>query len=416
MRFEFEKSHNTLLKSYNFFTNTLILFLSNIIVSDIYAQTFIGKDDELKYVVTTGVPFLRIAPDARSSGMAEAGVSTDADNYSGFHNPAKFAFIENDMGASFNFAPWLRQITNDIYLINVNGYKKINENHVMAGGIRYFTLGQINYTDRNGQGIGSAKPFEITAEGHYAFRLAEFLSIGASGRFILSNLSNNSAETANPIPAGTAVGLDLAMFYSKPLEIRNFESSKLNLGINLSNLGTKIQYLDISVPDYIPTNLSIGSTFQANLDQYNGFSATFQVDKLLVPNPTYTLDQNNKLAFVDANGNTIPDFKEQSSIGGVFSSFSDNGDGFAGELKEFIVKIAAEYSYEKAYFARAGFFYEPDAAGGRQFATLGLGVKYNTMKIDFSYLLPITQQRSPLDNQMRVSLAFNLGDSKKSSY
>jgi hypothetical protein len=409
-----KKSDKTTLKNTNFLPKIFILFLITIIGSDIFAQTVFKGD--LPYVVTTGVPFMRIAPDARSSGMAEAGVSTNADNYSGFHNPAKFAFIENDMGASFNFAPWLRQITNDIYLINVNGYKKINENHVMAGGIRYFTLGQINYTGPNAEPRGFSKPFEVTAEGHYAFRLAEFLSIGASGRFILSNLSNNSSENAPQIPAGTAVGLDLAMFYSKPLEIRNFESSKINFGVNLSNLGTKIQYLDIGTPDYIPTNLAIGGTFEGNLDQYNGFSATLQLDKLLVPNPTYTLNSNNERVLLDANSNGIADFKELSSIGGAFSSFTDNGDGFAGELKEFIVKIAAEYSYEKAYFARAGFFYEPDAAGGRQFATLGLGVKYNTMKIDFSYLLPITQQRSPLDNQMRVSLAFNLGDSKKSSY
>jgi hypothetical protein len=148
LRFEFEKTDKTTLKHNNFLLKPFVLFLITIIGTDIIAQTVFKGD--LPYIVTTGVPFIRIAPDARSSGMAEAGVSTNADNYSGFHNPAKFAFIENDMGASFNFAPWLRQITNDIYLINVNGYSKINENHVMAGGIRYFTLGQINYTDRTG--------------------------------------------------------------------------------------------------------------------------------------------------------------------------------------------------------------------------------------------------------------------------
>lgn len=382
--------------------------------TSLYSQNSITKNG-LEYVITTAVPFLRIGTDARASGMAEVGVSTSADVNSAFHNPAKFAFIEKDKGASINFAPWLRQITNDIYLLHANGYMKLAPNHTASLGFKYFTLGEINYRDANNGPLGISKPYEFALDGHYAFRLSENLSIGAGGRFILSDLSNGATQTQVTIPVGTAFAVDLGMFYSKKLDIRNLYESKLNFGFNISNIGSKIQYSNTE-PDYIPTNLSIGATFEGASDEHNSFSGTLQFDKLLVPNPTYKLDNQGKLKFVDANTNGIPDFKEYSSISGILTSFGDNGDGISGELKEFIVHLGAEYAYEKTYFARAGFFYEPDAAGGRQYVTAGIGLKYNVMKLDFSYLLPITQQKSPLDNQMRVSVSFNVGETKQSSY
>lgn len=393
------------------------LLLTIFFCTNIFAQSTRAVKGDLPYVVTTGVPFMRIAADARSSGMGEAGVATAADNNCGFHNPAKFAFVEKDQGINFNFAPWLREITNDIYLINVSGYSKISANHTAAASIRYFTLGQINYTDQLGGPLGSSKPFEMTLEGFYAFRLAEHLSIGAGGRFIYSNLSNNSSATAPQIPAGTAFAVDFSMFYSRPLEIRGLrEGTKLNFGVNISNIGSKIQYTTAGQQDYIPTNLALGAAFEAKFDEHNSLTSTFQIDKLLVPNPTYTTDVNGDRILLDANRNGIADFREYSSIAGIPISFGDNGDGIGGELKEMILHGGFEYGYDNIYFARAGVFFEPDAAGGRQFATLGLGVKYNAMRVDFSYVLPITQNRSPLDNQLRVSLGFNIGDKKASNY
>jgi hypothetical protein len=385
------------------------------ITSPICAQLDKGG---LPYVITTGVPFMRIATDARSSGMAEVGVSTSADNNSGFHNPAKFAFIDKDMGASINFAPWLRQITNDIYLINANGYAKIAPDHTAGLSLRYFTLGQITYTNQQGTQVGLAKPFEFTAEGHYAFRLAENFSIGSSARYIMSDLSNGSTDAASTIPVGTAFSVDFAAFYSKKLELRNFVESKINIGMNISNIGSKIQYRSASEPDYIPTNLALGATFEGSIDDYNSFSGTLQFDKLLVPTPTYTVDVRGQPVFVDQNQNSVADYKELGSIAGILSSFGDHGEGIGGELREVIVHLGAEYAYQKTYFVRGGFFYEPESSGGRNFVTLGLGIKYNTLKLDFSYLLPISQQRSPLDNQMRVSLGVNVGEtkSKNSNY
>lgn len=392
---------------------SLLFLLTNF--SQLFSQGTLNKNG-LEYVITTGVPFLRIATDARSAGMGEVGVATSADNSSAFHNPAKLAFIENDLGASINFAPWLRQITNDIYLMNGNGYYKISPNHTAGLSLRYFTLGEILYKDQIGADIGRSKPYEAAIEGHYAFRLSENFGIGASGRFILSDLSNGATATNTQLPAGTAFSVDFAAYYTKKMEIQAFQESKINIGLNISNIGSKIQYSANGQPDFIPTNMALGACFEGQLDEHNSFSASLQVDKLLVPTPTYKVDNQGKLTFVDVNRNGVPDFKEHGSIAGMLTSFGDHADGIGGELSEFITHIGGEYAYQKTYFLRAGFFYEPEGAGGRQFVTAGLGLKYNTMRLDFSYLLPITQQRSPLDNQMRVSIGFNIGEQKKSDY
>ena len=392
---------------------SLLFCLLNFNYSSFSQNTFVG---DLKYVITTGVPFMRIATDARSAGMGEVGVATQSDVNSGFHNPAKLAFIENDMGAAINFAPWLRQITNDIYLINANGYYKISPNHAAGLSLRYFTLGEILYKDQAGFDIGRSKPYEMAVEGHYSFRLSENFGIGASGRYILSDLTNGATTSNVQIPAGSAFSVDFAAFYSKKFVLGRLEESKINIGLNISNIGSKIQYVSNSVPDYIPTNLSIGAAFEGQLDEHNSFMGTIQFDKLLVPTPTYFRNNQGRDTFIDVNRNGTPDFKEYGSIAGILTSFGDHGDGIGGELSEFITHIGAEYAYQKTYFLRAGFFYEPEGAGGRQFVTAGLGLKYNSMRLDFSYLLPITQQRSPLDNQMRVSIGFNVGEQKKSDY
>jgi len=343
-------------------------------------------------------------------------VATSADNSSGFHNPAKLAFAQNDKGVSINFAPWLRQITNDIYLINANGYTKISENQAAGLSLRYFTLGQINYKDAQGGDLGISKPYEFAIEGHYSFRLSENFGIGASGRYILSDLSNGASTATLQIPSGSAFSVDFAAFYSKKLEIGRLQESKLNIGLNISNIGSKIQYSANGQPDFIPTNMALGACFEGQIDDHNSFSASLQLDKLLVPTPTYKVDNLDKITFIDDNRNGIPDFKELGSIAGMLTSFGDHADGAVGELGEIIYHIGAEYAYQKTYFIRTGFFYEPEASGGRQFVTAGLGLKYNAMQLDFSYLVPITQRRSPLDNQMRVSVAFNFGESKKDSY
>lgn len=374
-------------------------------VAQLTAQNTITKGD-LKYVITTGVPFIRITTDARASGMGEVGVSTSPDINSGFHNPAKFAFIEGDAGAGLNFAPWLSQITKDIYLANGNAYYKLAANHTAGIGFKYFTLGDIQYTNEFGAPNGNYKPYEMSLEGNYAFRLAKQFSIGASARYIYSNLSSGTQNGIDIAP-GSAFAVDLSAYFRDKIEISSLQEARLNIGMNISNVGTKIQYSSFGTPDYIPTNMTLGSTFEADFDDHNSISGTLQFSKLLVPTPLY---KSGSDTFLDKNNNKVADYKESSAIAGILSSFGDHGDGISGEMSEIITQIGAEYSYDKKYFLRAGFFYEPTGAGGRQFATAGAGFKYEKLRIDFSYLLPVTQQKSPLDNQMRLSVGINFNE------
>lgn len=389
----------------------LILIYTLIFTQKTTAQS-ISKNG-LTQVITTAVPFIRISPDARASGMADVGVSTSPDANSGFHNPAKFAFVESDYGGSLNFAPWLRQITNDIYLGTINGYMKIAPNHTFGLGFRYFTLGAITLTDKDNNIIGEGKPNEFTLEGHYAFRLAETFGIGTSARYIYSNLSSG-LQSADASP-GSAFAVDFSMYYRKKLEmIRNVNSAHLNIGLNMSNIGSKMQYSTIGSPDYIPANLGLGTTFEAEIDDANKISVSLEFNKLMVPSLNYITVKNRlgqDSTFLD------PEYKKQSSLAGAIGSFGDHPDGFSGELKEFIIQAGAEYSYQKTFFLRAGYFFETEQAGGRNFASAGAGFKYNKLMIDFAYLIPLKQQRSPLDNQIKVSLTFNLGeeDSKYAS-
>jgi hypothetical protein len=371
-------------------------------------------------VITTAVPFIRIAPDARSSGMADIGVSSSPDANSGYHNPAKFAFVESDYGGSLNFAPWLRQITNDIYLATINGYMKVAPNHTFGLGFRYFTLGSLTLTDLNNNTIGEGKPNEFTLEGHYAFRLAETFGIGTSARYIYSNLSSGlQSGDASP---GSAFAVDFSMYYRKKLEmIPNVNSAHLNFGLNMSNIGSKMQYSTIGSPDYIPANLGLGTTFEAEIDDANKISVSLEFNKLMVPSLNYITLKDRFGKDSISGGQTVkildPEYKKQSSLAGAMGSFSDHPDGFSGELKEFIIQAGAEYSYQKTFFLRAGYFFETEQAGGRNFASAGAGFKYNKLMIDFAYLIPLKQQRSPLDNQIKLSLTFNLGeeDSKYAS-
>jgi hypothetical protein len=394
---KFSRSRKTLIK-------ITLLYVFFLCVSNVSSQNTNFK------VITTAVPFIRIAPDARSSGMADVGVSTSPDANSGFHNPAKFAFVESDYGGSLNFAPWLRQITNDIYLGTINGYMKVAPNHTFGLGFRYFTLGSIQLTDLNGAQIGQGKPNEFTLEGHYAFRLAESFGIGTSARYIYSNLSSGlSSGDAGP---GSAFAVDFAMYYRKKLEmIPNVNSAHLNIGLNMSNIGSKMQYSTVGSPDYIPANMGLGTTFETEIDDANKFSLSLEFNKLMVPSLIYLKNKNGQDSVLD------PEYKKQSSLAGVLSSFGDHPDGISGELKEFIIQAGAEYSYQKTFFLRAGYFFESEQAGGRNFASAGAGFKYNKLMLDFAYLIPLKQQRSPLDNQIKFSITFNLGeeDSKQSS-
>lgn len=377
----------------------LLLIIGIATVADVQAQT----TPNASTVVTSAVPFLRIPVDARSAGMGDLGVATSPDNNSDFHNPSKYAFIEHSYGFGINYSPWLRQLVNDIHLISANGFYRIDKKSTMAAGLRYFSLGKINFTDQFGTSLGDANPNELAFDVHYARKLSQKLSIGVSLRYIYSNLAAG-LPGVNQAKAGHAVAGDLSMFYTTPVRLSNGMKSRMNWGLNISNIGNKMTYTSQTVGDYLPANFSTGVGYELDFDDYNTLNFSFEINKLMVPTPDTAKAQGNP---------NIYDFKEKGTIGAIFSSWGDAPGGFSEELKEYNFSFGAEYWYNKLFAVRAGYFYESATKGGRNFMTAGLGLKYNSFVLNFSYLIPTSSTVNPLDNTMRFSLLFNFGQVKK---
>lgn len=355
--------------------------------------------------VTSAVPFLRIPVDARSAGMADIGVATSPDNNSDYHNPAKFAFIENDYGFSVNYSPWLRQLVDDIHLISAGGYYKINSMQTIATSLRYFSLGKIDFTDASGNGIGSYNPNELAFDFHYARKMSKKFGMGISLRYIYSNLTGGIQQAGSGgggSKAGHAAAGDISMFYTTPVKLKSMKS-RINWGLNLSNIGNKMTYTSASVGDYLPANFGTGVSYELDVDKYNSVNFNFEINKLMVPTPDTTTGNDDPL---------VPDYKEKATISSIFGSWGDAPGGLSEELKEYILQVGVEYWYNKQFAVRTGYFYETDAKGGRNFLTAGLGIKYNAFALNFSYLVPISATRNPLDNTMRVSLVFNFNKEK----
>ncbi|MCX6199165.1 MAG: type IX secretion system outer membrane channel protein PorV [Bacteroidetes bacterium] len=382
--------------------------------------------------VTTAVPFLRIIPDARAGGMGDVGLATpiygNGENEGDYRspdvnglytNPAKLAFIDKDFGFAVTFSPWLRTLVNDIYLANLAGYYKVKKMQTVAVSIRYFSLGNITFTDLNGATTGEFRPNEFAIDGHYARRLGDIFSIAASLRVVYSNLAGGQQVDNNLIKPGVAGSGDISWFVRKRFHENNAHKleHELTVGMNISNIGSKISYTSSITKDYIPTNLGIGVGYTLNIDKHNSVGVYVDMNKLMVPTPTKD----------DKNNNGIYDFKEKSSITGMFTSFGDapgtyeNGQLVKGsktkeEWNEVTWGIGAEYLYNKQFGVRFGYFYEHPLKGNRQFLTAGLTVKYSVVGLNFSYLIPTTIQRNPLDNTIRFSLLFDfLKGGKKSS-
>lgn len=349
--------------------------------------------DEFLNTVTTAVPFLRVAPDARAGGMADVGISVSADPNGWFHNPAKMAFAEKDLGFSVTYTPWLRQLVNDIYLASVYGFKRIDDMQTIGGSLRYFSLGNITFTNQSGQFIGDFRPNEFAIDAGYSRKLSDYFSAGTMLRFIYSNLATGQQVNGVDVRPGTSVAADLSFFYQNPdIELGDMDAT-LAWGLNISNLGAKITYTaDAQNRDFLPSNIGTGVSLNMQLDDYNQLLISLDMNKLLAPTPDTTGTQ---------------EWKEQSVPSAVLGSFSDAPGGFSEEFREIIFQLGAEYWYDNQFAVRAGYFYEADTKGGRNFFTVGLGLKYNVFGLNFSYLIPTTNQRNPLDNTLRFSLNFD---------
>lgn len=392
-------------------------------LQQVIAQSQQNIDDQLERVrgegrlntITTAVPFLMISPDSRAGGMGDVGAATTADANSSHWNNSKYAFIESNMGLSFSYVPWLKNLVPDINMSYLSGYKRINDQMVMSGSIRYFTLGEINLTDEGGNTFQVIKPNETAADAGIAYKLSEKFSGGFKLRYVHSNLTAG-VSTLNDTKPARAVAADLSGFYTTDIKVSQY-NSKLNFGFNISNIGNKVSYSEAARRDFIPINMRLGSGLVMELDEFNTWGIYSDVNKLLVPTPPVLLrDDNNNVVIGDDGEPAILAGKNPnvSVPVGMINSFYDAPGGFREELSEYTLSVGTEYWYDKQFAMRAGYFYENPNKGNRKYLTVGAGIKYEMLYIDFSYLVSL-DQRNPLENTVRFSLKLDLDQLKKSN-
>lgn len=355
------------------------------------------------FPVTTAVPFLRIIPDARSGGMGDAGIGLSADAHAIFHNPAKLAFAEKPLGISMSYVPWLRALVNDIYMANLAAYYKIDKLQAVGMSMRYFSLGNIQFTNVNGENTGEFRPNEFAVDAAYSRQLVEIkkgggFAAGLALRFIYSNLASGQTVNLVEIKPGLAGAADIAFAYNQDFKISKKYPTNLAIGLNFSNIGSKITYTESAEKDFIPMNFGLGTRYEFNFDEdkHNQVSIAIDMNKLLVPTPDTT----------DADNNGIFDYREKSVPSAFFTSWGDAPGGFSEEMREITWSMGFEYWYDGQFAVRAGYFHENEAKGNRQFFTAGLGLRFKVFGLDFSYLIPTSSQRNPLDNTMRFTLMF----------
>lgn len=360
--------------------------------------------DCLPNTILSAVPFLRIVPDARSGGMGDVGIAISADPNAMHFNASKLAFVEDDLAISATYTPWLRQLgLRDVYLAYLSGFYQINELQALGFGLRFFSLGDISFTDFNGDpaGMGSPREFEISAG--YARKLSEKLSAGMTAKYIYSNLAAGQRIDNILITAANGFAADVSTTYKTDLSVGGYDSN-LSIGLAFSNIGTKISYTNSVNKDFLPSNMGLGAALDMNFDDYNRITFALDINKLLVPTPISFQDTLNY--DVDPP-NGVADYREQSMFSGVLGSFGDAPGGLSEEIIELSYSAGLEYWYDNQFAVRLGYYYEHPLKGDRQYLTVGVGLKYNVFGMNLSYLVPTNNNRNPLDNTLRFSLIFD---------
>jgi hypothetical protein len=363
--------------------------------------TVANAQDRTINVVTTAVPFLRISPDARAGGMGDLALATDPDASSSFFNIGKVPFNTSKAGINATYTPWLKKVVNDVYLASLAGYYKLDDNQAVSASLRYFSLGQISFTDAFGNPQGQGSPKEFGVDLGYSRKLSDGTGLGIGLKFINSNLAGNfsSGSTAYK-PASTVAG-DIGLYHTR----KNEAGQGWAFGVALTNLGGKIAYTDnAEQKDFIPANLGFGTTYTRVFDESNKISFGVDLNKLLVPTPP-TASGNSSIDSMN-----LSKYRNKSVVSSWFSSFGDAPGGFGEEIKEFQASLGAEYWYNNQFALRAGYFFEDKTKGSRQYFTTGVGIKYNIFNLNFSYLIPsggTATTQNPLSNTLRFSLVFD---------
>ncbi|MDA9844135.1 type IX secretion system outer membrane channel protein PorV [Flavobacteriaceae bacterium] len=354
-------------------------------------------------VITTSVPFLLITPDARAAGMGELGVATAADAYSQQWNPAKYAFASSEKSIGISYTPYLSKLVDDIFLGNVTFYRKVNDRSAWATSLKYFSLGDIQFNEFIGGSIvdqGQERPSELTLDLSYSLKLSEQFSMAVAGRYIRSDL--RIATDADTSSANT-LGVDIAGFYQSKIFDLGAQNAIFRSGINISNVGPRLNYDVGGQKSFIPTNLKMGFGLDLFFDDQNSFGIYTEFNKLLVPTPVAVYDAEGLLL-----GYQQPDI---DFVNGMITSFSDAPGGFSEELNEITAAIGLEYQFQDVFSLRTGYFNESKEKGSRRYLTLGAGFDLNFINIDISYLFSTSNVRNPLENTIRFSLSLDLESS-----
>lgn len=402
------------------------LFVSYLSFAQPGGQGVTQNDIQLN-TITTALPFLGINPDSRSGAMGDAGTALSANSSSIMWNTAMLNFSESKGELGVSYTPWLRQLTNDMHLSYLSGYTRVGTKHVIGGALRYFSLGEITFTDGAGNYIREFKPSEFELTLAYSFKLAEKHSIGVNGKFALSNLTGGLVTAGTETKSAIAGIADISYAY-RTEDIDWFKVPGVySLGVVIANVGNKVAYSANARRDFLPTTLRIGNAYTAKIDKYNKVTLSLDVSKLLVPTPPVYANINGERTLVSGKSNDV------GVIAGMIQSFYDapgrvleddngdpiaNGDGtyqvkkgskFGEEMREIMIGSGLEYWYNDIFAVRGGYFYENISKGGRQFFTMGIGFKYNVFCFDFSYLAAM-KRNNPLANTMRFTLRFTFGD------
>jgi hypothetical protein len=347
--------------------------------------------------IQTVVPFLTISPDSRAGAMGDAGAATSPDVYSLHWNPAKYAFIDGEGGVGISYSPWLRNLVPDINIAYLSGYKRLDSKQVLAASLFYSSLGDVPFTDDFGNYISTFRPNEFALDAAYSRLFSENFSGGIAFRFIYSNLTGGIYSGGVATKAGLSVAADISGYYQKDINLAG-KDALFAAGLNFSNIGSKMSYSDAQTSDFIPMNMRLGASLTAELDEHNKLTATFDINKLLVPTPPiYNEDTGEIEAGKDPNVSVPVAF---------FTSWADAPGGFKEEMQELTFSPGLEYWYNNQFAIRGGYFHENQEKGNRKYFTAGAGFRLRIFTLDFSYLMPVAQNH-PLAQTLRFSISFD---------
>ena len=378
----------------------LTLVLSLMLLMTLSASAQLKKTDIFNPVYTA-VTSQTIAPDARAAGMGDVGVATDPDVNSQYWNPAKYPFTISRAGVSLNYTPWLRQLVNDMYLANLVGYYRIGDFSAVSTSLRYFNMGEVTMKEPIGGSNGmTINPYEMSFDVAYSLLLSEKFSIAAGLRWIYSDLTYDYSSETTP---GSAFAADIAAYYQNYINIGQREC-QLGIGLNISNIGSKINFGSDTNSEFIPTNMRLGASLMIPVDEYNRFSIAADANKLLVP--TRPIQGENE-SQVDYDARLQKDYYDVSSIAGIFKSFGDAPGGFKEELQEVGWSLGGEYTYNDKFSLRAGYHHESETKGNRKYFTAGAGFKMSAFSLDAGYVIA-TAKSNPLDQTLRFTLTFDM--------